>query len=96
MLKSSLQRVSALADLPVRQCQVRMVRPGRQLYVMIHVVLPADFPLTGLPQLDTLRERLTSAVSAVYPHQVTDTLFTADAKWAEPCETLPAVSTPRR
>mgnify|MGYP002413243292 FL=1 len=87
---------AALADLPVRQCQVRMVRPGRQLYVMIHVVLPADFPLTGLPQLDTLRERLTSAVSAVYPHQVTDTLFTADAKWAEPCEAMPVVSTPRR
>ena len=87
-------------SVPIRmakgQCQVRMVRPGRQLYVMIHVVLPADFPLTGLPQLDTLRERLTSAVSAVYPHQVTDTLFTADAKWAEPCEAMPVVSTPRR
>ena len=73
-----------------------MVRPGRQLYVMIHVVLPADFPLTGLGQLDDLRERLTRAVSAVYPHQVTDTLFTADPKWAEPCDALPVAPTPRR
>lgn len=87
---------AALAGLPVRQHQVRMVRPGRQLYVMIHVVLPSDYPITGLAQLDTLRERLTRAVSAVYPHQVTDTLFTADPKWAEPCDALPVVSAARR
>lgn len=77
---------AALADLPVRQVQVRMVRPGRQLYVMTHVVLPPDYPLAGLGELDAVRERLRRAVSAVYPNLVTDTVFTADPKWAEPCD----------
>jgi len=87
---------AALTELPVRQCQVRMVRPGRQLYVMIHVVLPESYALTSLAQLDALRDRLQRAVSAVYPNQITDTLFTADPKWAEPCDgSLPPGSASR-
>ncbi len=62
-----------------------MVRPGRQLYVIIHVVLPPDHPIANLAELDVVRDRLQRAVSAVYPQQVTDTLFTADPRWAEPC-----------
>ncbi|MCC4310515.1 cation transporter [Alcanivorax marinus] len=78
---------AALADLPVRQLEVRMVRPGRQLYVMTHVVLPADYPPAGgLAALDAIRERLRRAVTEVYPNTVTDTVFTADPRWAEPCE----------
>tara|TARA_A100001391_G_scaffold178050_1_gene142323 strand:+ start:5207 stop:6151 length:945 start_codon:yes stop_codon:yes gene_type:complete len=76
----------ALADLPVRQLEVRMVRPGRQLYVMTHVVLPAGYaPAGGLAELDQVRERLRQAVAGVCPNTVTDTLFTADPKWAAPC-----------
>ena len=80
---------AALADLPVRQVEVRMVRPGRQLYVIVHVVLPPDHRIDNLKELDAVRDRLQRAVSEVYPQQVTDTLFTADPKWAEPCQTRP-------
>lgn len=85
---------TALADLPVRQLQIRMVRPGRQLYVMIHVVLPEDYPLINLAALDAIRARLRAAISAVHPNQVTDTVFTADPAWAEPCDGLPPLSEP--
>ncbi|MCC5812400.1 MAG: cation diffusion facilitator family transporter [Ectothiorhodospiraceae bacterium] len=74
----------ALVTQPVSRLYVRMVRPGRTLYVIIHVVLPADFPVERLATLDALRLRLDQAVRQVHPQVVVDALFTADERWAAP------------
>ncbi|EPC03498.1 hypothetical protein L861_18335 [Litchfieldella anticariensis FP35 = DSM 16096] len=74
----------ALAELPARRVHVRMVRPGRMLYVVVHVVLPSGFPLNSLNDLDAIRQRLDAEVRQVYSPLVTDVVFTADERWAAP------------
>ncbi|MCC5858113.1 MAG: cation diffusion facilitator family transporter [Ectothiorhodospiraceae bacterium] len=74
----------SLASLPLKRVYVRMVRPGRTLFVTVHLVLPADFPVQTLTTLDTIRARLDSAVRQVHPRVVTDVLFTAEERWAAP------------
>jgi len=73
-----------LAALPVRERHVRMVRPGRTLYVAVHVVLDPDCPAQDLAALDRHRTRLDAAVRAVHARTVVDVLFTADPRWARP------------
>jgi len=79
-----------LAHLPVQQRFVRMVRPGRVLYVTVHVALAEDFADQSLVALDRLRGEIDAAVRAVHPRSVVDTLFTADVRWAAPTAGLAA------
>lgn len=74
----------ALAREPVRERHVRMVRPGRTLYVLVHVVLSEEYPLEGLATLDALRTEIDTAVRRVHPRVMVDVMFTADARWAAP------------
>lgn len=74
----------ALASLPVRERHVRMVRPGRTLYVLVHVVLSERFALDGVEQLDAIRARLDAAVRRLHSPVMVDAVFTADRRWAEP------------
>ncbi len=43
------------AMLPVQQLFVRMIQPGRSRMILVHVVLPADYPVDGLPKVDAIR-----------------------------------------
>ena len=74
----------ALAGLPVRERRVRLVRPGRTLYVIVHVVLPADWQVDGLRDLDVVRERIERSVRVEHPRLLLDVVFTADPYWAAP------------
>lgn len=74
----------ALRELPVRQLHLRMVRPGRTLYLVVHAVLPEDFRVETLGTLDSWRERIDLAVRDVYPRAVVDAMFTASERWAAP------------
>ncbi len=74
----------SLAHLPVKRLYVRMVRPGRTLFVSVHLVLPDDYPVGTLQTLDAERARLDEAIRQVHPRVVTDVLFTADERWAAP------------
>lgn len=77
-----------LQRLPVRSRYVRMVRPGRTLYVVVHTVLAEDFPVERLATLDQLREELATAIRAVHPRVVVDAMFTAEERWAAPTSGL--------
>ncbi|MCK8516352.1 cation transporter [Methylonatrum kenyense] len=73
-----------LAPLPVRQRYIRIVRPGRTVFVTAHVVLPEDFPVESLGRLDQIRHQLDTALRGIQPRLITDVLFTADERWAAP------------
>ncbi|GHC30688.1 cation diffusion facilitator family transporter [Aidingimonas halophila] len=75
--------VHALAELPTSRVRVRMVRPGRTLYVVVHVVLPETYRISSLRELDALRERVDGEVRKAYATPVIDVVFTADDRWAE-------------
>lgn len=73
-----------LAPLPVQKLYVRIVRPGRTVFVAAHIVLPDDFPVERLSRLDQIRQQMDAALRRLEPRLVTDVLFTADERWALP------------
>jgi cation diffusion facilitator family transporter len=81
------QRVRARFDAAVsaydfEKTMLRMVRVGRYFYLMIHVVLPASFPLTGVGDLDRMRDELKDELRDLHPALVTDIVFIGDERWA--------------
>lgn len=74
----------ALAETHTQEVRVRMVRPGRLLYVMVHVVLPDEGATTSLTAQDDLRARIDEQVRRCYAPVVCDVVFTADTLWAAP------------
>ena len=83
----------ALADLPSRSVYIRIIRPGGTLLVTAHVVLPDDFPITGLDAFDAVRARVEANVRRVHGPAIVDVLFTADEKWAAPVKAPDADAT---
>ncbi|MDX1587972.1 MAG: cation diffusion facilitator family transporter [Oleiphilaceae bacterium] len=76
-----------LAQTPVVCHRIRMVRPGRTLYVMVYVVLPATGPLQSLPEQDRLREQLHLRLQSLTPHLVLDMVFTGEERWLKQSQT---------
>ena len=75
---------TVLASLPISARYVRVIRPGRMLFVTIHIVLPRSFPIGTLATLDKIREEIDSSIRRIYPRVITDVLFTGDQRWAAP------------
>ncbi|MDJ0951288.1 MAG: cation diffusion facilitator family transporter [Alphaproteobacteria bacterium] len=73
-----------LADLPVQGLFVRVIQPGRTRMVTVHVVLPSDFRIAGLGQLDGIRAKSLAALEQGHPGVVLDMVFTADPAWGAP------------
>lgn len=63
---------------------LRMVRPGRTLYLLVHVVLPDDSSNAGLVQQDRFRDHLNERLRCLVQPLVLDVVFTADPRWAAP------------
>ncbi|HAA44625.1 MAG: cation diffusion facilitator family transporter [Halomonas sp. 54_146] len=72
-----------LADIDTVEVRVRMVRPGRLLYIIVHVVLPDASDISVTTQ-DALRARVDDEVRRYYSPVVCDVMFTGDTRWAAP------------
>ena len=74
---------AALAALPTDAIYIRMVRPGRMLYVTVHVVLVKGHPLS-IEEADRWRATLDASVRRISTPVLVETLFTGDRRWAAP------------
>lgn len=74
----------ALAGTHTQEVRVRMVRPGRLLYVMVHIVLPEEGTSASLKAQDALRTRIDDEIRRCYSPVVCDVVFTANTQWAAP------------
>ena len=72
------------AMLPVQQLFVRMIQPGRSRMILVHVVLPADYPVDGLPKVDAIRAATLHQLQEIHPDTTLDMMFTADPLWGAP------------
>lgn len=72
---------TSLGDLPVQQLVVRVVQPGRTRMILAHVVLPADFNVENVAELDRIRTQVDAALKAHHLTTVLDVVFTADPHW---------------
>jgi len=79
-----------IAELPVRESFVRVLQPGRLRIVLVHVVLPADFPVTTLQTLDAVRASTLRQLKDRHLATVLDMVFTTDRRWGEPVGLLQA------
>jgi cation diffusion facilitator family transporter len=73
-----------LSILPVQERFVRVIQPGRQRMVLVHVVLPADYRSDGLQQFDTIRLQTHKALCESHVATFVDILFTAERQWGAP------------
>ncbi|WP_342594371.1 cation diffusion facilitator family transporter [Salinicola lusitanus] len=74
---------STLAPLPTEAIYIRMVRPGRLLYVTVHVVLEPGHPLS-IAEADRWRAALDTCVRRISTPVLVEALFTGDRRWAAP------------
>jgi len=73
-----------LTDLPVQERFIRVVQPGRQRMVLVHVVLPVNFQPDSLSQFDKVRAQTFEELSSAHGATIVDILFTADRQWGAP------------
>lgn len=71
----------AIDDLPAEHVQVSMLKVGRFFYTMVHVVLPSEYCVERISDLDDVRRRIGDALQDIEYRLVLDTIFTADRKW---------------
>lgn len=75
---------NSLSDWPVEELFVRIIQPGRVRGVLIHVVLPEDYPATDLSLLDQQREKTLAALKEAHGMIMMDVIFTKQRRWAAP------------
>jgi cation diffusion facilitator family transporter len=75
---------ASLQDLPVQERFIRVVQPGRQRMVLVHVVLAAKYRPEGLSHFDAIRARTNEALGKAHVATFVDILFTADRQWGAP------------
>ena len=68
---------------PVEAGEVAQAAGVKKL-VLVHVVLPTDFELEGLSQLDKIRAQTQEDLSKAHVATIVDVLFTSDRQWGAP------------
>ncbi|MOA63297.1 hypothetical protein D3C78_1889750 [compost metagenome] len=56
---------------------------GRACFIEIHVVLPGDYPIDGVGDLDRLREDISAKLGKADAARWLTISFTGDRKWIE-------------
>lgn len=74
----------ALQGIEVSQLYLRVVRPGRTIYALVHVLVPESEKDLDVEQADQLRQGVIDAVAACYSPVIVDVLFTANELYAAP------------
>lgn len=79
---------ASLQDLPVKESFVRVLQPGRTRMVSVHLVLPREYPVSGLGQLDEIRAEVLAELEKLHGPTIVDVIFTADRIWGAPVGSL--------
>ncbi len=72
---------SAITDIPCANRRLRMTQVGRYLYLHIYWLVPENFELTSVKQLDRTRENIEAVLKPEYSDLNVDIIFTQDEQW---------------
>jgi len=78
-IRSRVEAVLDAAEMPRRV--IRMVRVGREFWLLNHVLVPADRRVCDVADLDEIRAAIAGAVADTQPGLVVDTVFTTKKEW---------------
>ena len=74
----------SLANLPVEELFVRVLQPGRTRMVSAHVVLPRDYTVNQIKDLDSIRARTLVELKKLHPSTFIDIIFIGNRYWGAP------------
>ncbi len=78
-IRGRVEAVLDAAEMPKRV--MRMVRIGREFWLLNHVLVPADRRVCDVADLDEIRAAIADAVADTEPGMVVDTVFTSKKEW---------------
>ena len=62
---------------------LRITQIGNTIFVSIYWLLPGEYNLKGIEELDNIREEISQVICQQYPDLMIDIVFTKSSKWAE-------------
>ncbi|MGK7942390.1 MAG: cation diffusion facilitator family transporter [Crocosphaera sp.] len=68
---------------PLEKYWLRITQIANTIFVSIYWLLPEDYNLKGIEELDHIREEVSQVIHQNYPDLMIDIIFTKDSKWAE-------------
>ena len=74
---------AALAGEQVQDHCLRILKTGRVLYLVIHILLDTGHPIGTVSELDAIREKIKAGLLTVDPDINIDVCFVGDKKWVE-------------
>ncbi len=78
-IRARVEAVLDAADMPRRV--IRMVRIGREFWLLNHIFVPNDRRVCDVADLDQIRAEIADAVADAQPGMVVDTVFTSRKEW---------------
>ena len=73
----------SLADVPYAHVEVRISKSGRDLYLLVHVIVNESFGLTTISELDDIRKSSEAVMREWDPAIMMDILFIRDPDLAD-------------
>lgn len=79
-------------DYPIQNLQLQMAQIGRALCVSIQVLVPSQFQVSHVKELDQIRHRFTTVIEDHHPYADIDICFTGDEQWLKLHDPMERVS----
>ncbi|MCF8070105.1 MAG: cation diffusion facilitator family transporter [Desulfobacterales bacterium] len=77
------QLENATKDIPLNDYEFRVVKQGRNTFVLVHLMVSDDFHFNTVADLDRIREKIDDRIVSFNPEIVMEILFIKDKEWAE-------------
>lgn len=80
-IRKTISQVARLQKHPIDRFHLQMMVQGRVLYVFIQILVPAEFVVDRVQELDQLRQKFADAIADLHPFPEVDIVFTEDPYW---------------
>lgn len=80
-IRKTISQVSRSQKHPIDRFHLQMMVQGRVLYVFIQLLVPAEFAVERVQELDQLRQKFSDAIADLHPFPEIDIVFTEDPYW---------------
>lgn len=80
--------MECLSEMPTEETFIRVLQPGRTRLISAHVVLPPDYHVEQIKDLDSIRAKTQAELRKLHPATVLDIIFIGDRFWGAPINSL--------
>ena len=80
-IRKTISQVARTQKHPIDRFHLQMMVQGRVLYVFIQILVPEEFVVQRVQELDQLRQVFADAIADLHPCPEIDIVFTEDPYW---------------